>query len=256
MLSSARVPAIAAALAGLLLTSACNSAGGDSPPVSAPSLGVDPASLPVVSESAAAPTADATTTEPATRTTTRPAATATTAATGGSGTGSGGGSGVFSGTRQVYLLPQNSEATLGVVNGGKIGLSSSFGDKELFVLTPDTAGGDEFHIRTAKVRSGGEALCVSAKLGAGGRPGTVVTAGCNAAAADQIFRFRQTGESNGKPTYTIRTGADVFIIQDPTGEIAGTGVGVAAVKIGEGTADIDTPFVIPDKGKASLPALD
>jgi hypothetical protein len=31
---------------------------------------------------------------------------------------------------------------------------------------------------------------------------------------------------------------------------------VIAANIGEGTADIDTPFLLPDKGKATLPALD
>ncbi|SDT03585.1 hypothetical protein [Actinoplanes derwentensis] len=247
MLSSARVPAATAVLAGLLLTSACNSGTGDPAPAAAPSLAEIPASSSAWPAPAAEPTTAAVTTSPASR----PASTATTTAAGG-----GAGSDVFSGTRQVYLLPKNSEATLGVVNDGKIGLSGAFGDNELFVLTPVTRGGDTFQIRTGKLRAGGEALCVSAKLGAGGRPGTVVTAGCDATAGDQIFRFRQTGESNGKPTYTIRTGADTFIIQDPTGEIAGTGVGVAAVTIGEGTADIDTPFVIADKGKASLPALD
>ncbi|MBB2946586.1 hypothetical protein FB565_006354 [Actinoplanes lutulentus] len=252
MLSSARVPAATAALAGLLLISACNSGEGDVPPVAAPSPAAVPASSSAGTEPAAEPTTAAATTSPASRPTTRPASTPTTAATGGGANGSG----VFSGTRQVYLLPKNSEATLGVVGGGKIGLSSAFGDNELFVLTPTTPGGDEFQIRTGKLRAGGEALCVSAKLGAGGKPGTVVTAGCDAGAGDQVFRFRRTGESNGKPTYTIRTGSTTYIIQDPTGEIAGTGVGVAAVTIGEGTADIDTPFVIADKGKASLPSLD
>ncbi|GIF25095.1 hypothetical protein Ate02nite_78250 [Paractinoplanes tereljensis] len=191
------------------------------------------------SPSSAAPKPSATTSSPA--------------AGGGSNTGGGG---VFSGTRQIYLLPKNSEATLGVVQDGKIGLSEKFGDAELFVLTAAKPGGDQYLIRTAKLRKGGEPLCLSAKLGAGGKPAAVLTTACDAAAADQLFRFRKTGTSNGKPTYTIRTGTDTYVIQDPTGEIASTGTGVAAITIGEGTPDIDTPFVLADKGAASLPALD
>jgi hypothetical protein len=186
----------------------------------------------------------------------RPSATTSTSTKGDSGKGGGQNGGVFSGTRQVYLLPKNSESTLGVVQDGKIGLSERFGDAELFVLTAVESGGDQYWIRTAKLRKGGEALCLSAKLGSGGEPAAVLTKACSASAADQLFRFRKTGESNGKPTYTIRTGRDTFIIQDPTGEIAGTGTGVAAVSIGEGTPDIDTTYVIADKGKASMPTLD
>ncbi|GIE76513.1 hypothetical protein Aph02nite_24630 [Actinoplanes philippinensis] len=231
-----RLPAAGLVVAGLLLNTAC-SGGGEAQP--------SPAGTPGTSPSAASPPAAATTTA-AGPASSPPAATSQP----DTGSGSGGGD-VFSGTRQVYLLPENSEATLGVVGGGRIGLSEAFDDNALFVLTP--AGGDRYRIRTAKLRAGGEALCVSAKLGAGGKPGAVVTTGCDAAAGDQLFRFRRTGESNGKPTYTIRTGSGTYIIQDPNGDIAGTGTGVAAVSIGEGTPDIDTPFVIPDKGKATLP---
>jgi hypothetical protein len=154
----------------------------------------------------------------------------------------------------VLLLPKNSEATVGVVGGGKLGLSETFGDADLFVLTK--VSGDRYWIRTAKLRAGGEPFCVSAKLGPGGEPAAVRTKACDASAQDQLFRFRKTGESNGKPTYTVYTGKDTFIIQDPTGEIAGTGTGVAAVAIGEGTPDIDTPFVIADRGNATMPTLD
>jgi hypothetical protein len=225
-----RVLAAAVLLGGLLLTSAC--ATGDSagaapaPASSAPS----PSSPPPSPSASPSPTATRTTPS--------------------------GGGGVFSGTRQVNLLPKNSEATLGVVQDGKIGLSEKFGDNELFVLKPVRPGGDQYWIQTAKLRAGGEPYCLSAKLGPGGKPAAVKTTACDAAASDQLFRFRQTGESNGKPTYTIRTGRDTYVIQDPTGEIAHTGTGVAAVTIGEGTPDIDTPFVIADKGKAGMPALD
>ncbi|WP_213006238.1 hypothetical protein [Paractinoplanes toevensis] len=235
MRTTSRVLAAATVLSGLLLTSACARAE-DSAGAVAGTPTSAPTSAPTVAPSSAAPAPSSASPKPS------------------SSSGASGG-GVFSGTRQVYLLPKNSEATLGVVQDGKIGLSEKFGDAELFVLTAAKPGGDQYLIRTAKLRKGGEPLCLSAKLGSGGAPAAVLTTACDAAAAGQLFRFRKTGESNGKPTYTIRTGTDTFIIQDPTGEIASTGTGVAAVTIGEGTPDIDTPFVLADKGKASLPAL-
>ncbi len=238
-----RIPAATVILSGLLLTTAACAAA-----ETAGSAGSGASTAP-----AAAPTSSAP--EPAAPSSATPTSAAPTKSK-PSGSGTSGGSGVFSGTRQVYLLPKNSEATLGVVGGGKIGLSEKFGDNELFVLTAVRPGGDQYWIRTAKLRKGGEPYCLSAKLGPGGKPAAVTTTACDAGAADQLFRFRKTGESNGKPTYTIRTGTTTYIIQDPTGEIAGTGTGVAAITIGEGTPDIDTPFVIADKGKATMPALD
>lgn len=247
MFTSVRVPATAAVLAGLLLTSAC--ANGDQ---AAPQTGSILPSTDVPGASASSPTA---TSSPSRRGESG-AGESGQDDNGADGTTAGGGSGVFSGTRQVLLLPKNSEATLGVVDGGKAGLSSSFGDNDLFVLTPVARGGDTYRIRTAKLRSGGEPLCLSAKVGTGGKPAAVLATGCDASVSSQQFSFRRTGESNGKPTYTIRTGRDTYIVQDPTGTISGTGTGIAASTIGEGTADIDTPFVVADRGPASLPALD
>jgi len=238
-----RVPVTVTVLSGLLLTSACAAATDDAPGAAGPAI--------VGTSTSASPSSS-----PATP---KPSATTPSASTGtgtGAGGGGGGGGGVFSGTRQVYLLPKNSETTLGVVQEGKIGLSEKFGDAELFVLTTVERGGDQYWIRTAKLRRSGEPLCLSAKLGSGGVPAPVRTTLCDASAADQLFRFRKTGDSSGKPTYTIRTGRDTYIVQDPTGTIASTGTGVAAVSIGEGTPDIDTPFIVADRGEASMPVLD
>jgi hypothetical protein len=237
------VPA-AVVLSGLMLTTACGSNG--TTESAAPGTSTSPVAATTMG-SAPSPSPAATSSSPASApTSSKPASTSSSSSS----------KGVFSGTRQVLLLPKNSEATLGVVAGGKIGLSEKFGDNDLFVLTPVRPGGDQYWIRTAKLRKGGEPLCLSAKLGPGGRPAAVTTTACDAAAPDQLFRFRQTGSSNGKPTHTIRTGTDTYIIQDPTGEIAHTGTGVAAATIGEGTPDIDTPFVIADRGQATLPSLD
>ena len=234
------VPA-AAVMSGLLLTSAC--AGEE--PMNAAAPGPSSAPSTASSFGSAASAAPSSATPKATLKATAVAA-KTPAKSGG----------VFSGTRQVLLLPKNSEATLGVVQQGKIGLSEKFGTSDLFVIKPLQPGGDRYWIQTAKLRKGGEPLCLSAKLGPGGKPAAVVTTACDASKTDQQFRFRKVGESNGKPTYTIYTGKDTFIIHDETGEIANTGTGVATVQIGEGTPDIDTPFLIADRGKATMPALD
>ena len=160
---------------------------------------------------------------------------------------------VFSGTRQVYLLPVGSESTVGVEESGRLGLSDAFDDRDRFVLTP--LGDDKYWIRTATLRVGGEASCVAVQDADGG-PGPVVTTACDAAAKNQRFLFRKTGTAEGKPTYTIRTESDIYLVQDPQGQLSPNGTGVVATYIGEGTPDIDTPFLLPDQGKASLPKLD
>ncbi|RZU49783.1 hypothetical protein EV385_1537 [Krasilnikovia cinnamomea] len=161
--------------------------------------------------------------------------------------------GVFSGRRQVFLVPVGSEGIVVVDASGRIGLTDGSGDRALFVLTP--IGGDRYLIQTAKIRVGGEASCVAVR-GNGEGPAPVVTAACDASAPGQQFRFRRTGAAEGKPTYTIYTGANTFLVRDEQGELLPGGTGVAAVRIGEGTPDIDTPFLLPDRGPASLPALD
>ena len=45
-------------------------------------------------------------------------------------------------------------------------------------------------------------------------------------------------------------------MQDPSGRLNTRGAGIVAATIGEGTADIDTPFLLVDTGRARLPALD
>ncbi|BCJ53377.1 hypothetical protein Asp14428_48520 [Actinoplanes sp. NBRC 14428] len=149
---------------------------------------------------------------------------------------------VFSGTREVWVLPVNSEGTLGVSSSRKVELSDAFDDRTLFVLTK--VQGERYWIRTARVRAGGEALCLQVE-----KDSRVTAAACDAAKSTQLFLFRNTGTSNGKLKYTIRTNNNVYIIVTPEG-------GVRAVPIGEGTPDIDTPFLLPDRGEAHLPDLD
>ena len=158
---------------------------------------------------------------------------------------------VFSGRRQVYLLPVNSEATVAVDRSNRLALSGAFDGRALFVLTP--AGDDRYLIKTAKLRTGGEPSCVQA---IGRTPAPVTVAACDAGKPEQLFRFRRTGTAEGKPKYTVYTGTDTYLVQDPDGELRPGGTGVVAAQIGEGTPDIDTPFFLPDRGAATLPALD
>jgi len=194
-----------------------------------------PAPVPLASPTVPGPTATA---APTPSPATTPSRTATSAGD------------AFSGTRQVRLLPVGSEATFAVGPDRRVALSGTFDDTSLFVIK--RVAGDRYWIMTATLRSGGEALCLRVEDGS---PATVVATGCDAGQSSQLFRFRRTGTVDGKPKYTIYTGADTYLVQDPTGELGSTG-GVTATQIGEGTPDIDTPFLLPDQGPANLPTLD
>jgi len=236
--SFARISAVAAALAAMLAQQACASTGSLSASGGVADPATSPATSPATASAGASPATSRSAASPAS-----PASPATSSSRKATAP-----SNVFSGDRQVYLLPLNSEATLAVGKSGRVELSEDFGDRALFVLTP--VGGGQYWIQTAKLRTGGEAYC----LGVKGK--NVSTVACDAAAGAQLFRFRKTGTSDGKPRYTIRTGADTYLVQDPQGTLNPGGTGVAAIQIGEGTPDIDTPFLLADRGRASMPNLD
>ena len=154
--------------------------------------------------------------------------------------------GVLSGTRQVFILPENNEATVAVDTSMNAGLSEDFGDRALFVFKPD---GDRYSIRTAKLRvdddPANETYCLAA------RSGKVVATACDSSDDDQLFVVLKSGTStSGKPVYVIRTAGYVFL------RVATPSSNLTATKIEEGTADAGTDFLLPDRGKASLPALD
>lgn len=161
--------------------------------------------------------------------------------------------GVFTGTRQVSLRLVDTKATLTVADADRLGLTTRADDRALFVLTP--AGGERFQIRTATLRVAGEAGCVRAD-GDGSRPAAVVVAACDTRDGNQLFRFRHTGDVAGEPKYTIRTSSDSYLVHDADRRLLPGGTGVVAVQIGEGTPDIDTPFLLTDRGEAKLPTLD
>jgi hypothetical protein len=154
--------------------------------------------------------------------------------------------GVLSGTRQVYILPENNEAAVAVDEAMKAGLSEDFGNRALFVFRPD---GDRFSIRTAKLRvnddPANETYCLAV------RSGKAVATACDSSDSNQLFHVIKSGSStSGKPTYVIRTKDYVFL------RVATPAANLTATKIEEGTADAGTDFLLPDRGKASLPALD
>ncbi|MGX6608244.1 hypothetical protein ACWKSP_39910 [Micromonosporaceae bacterium Da 78-11] len=155
--------------------------------------------------------------------------------------------GIFSGTRQVYLLPKNNEATVAVDSSMNAGLSDAFDDRALFVFTPN---GGRYSIKTAKLRvnndPANETFCLAVKNG------TVIATACDSGDSNQLFYVTRSGTttSTDKATYSIRTKDYVFL------RVATPSSNLTASKIDEGTADAGTDFVLPDQGKAALPALD
>ncbi len=154
--------------------------------------------------------------------------------------------GALSGNRQVFILPENNEATVAVDTSMNAGLSEDFGDRALFVFTP-TDG--RYLIKTAKLRVNNdptnETYCLAVKNG------NVKATSCDASDDNQLFHVIKSGsDTSGSPTYVIRTKDYVFLrVATPTANLTAT-------KIEEGTADAGVDFLLPDKGKASLPALD
>ena len=154
--------------------------------------------------------------------------------------------GVLAGNRQVWILPEVSEGPITVDSSMNAGVSDDFGDRALFVFTP-SAG--RYQIKTAKLRvdndPANETYCLAVKNG------KVVATACDAADSNQLFFVLKSGtNSSDKATYVIRTKDHVFL------RVADMMANLTASKIEEGTAGDGTDFLLPDKGEASLPALD
>jgi hypothetical protein len=148
----------------------------------------------------------------------------------------------FSGDRKVALVPEGQEFALSIAKSGEVSSTERWGKRAQFVASP--LGGGRYWLQTARLRSGGEPLCLKLTKKA------VVTDACDSSARHQRFAFSDVGDTDGgDPTYTIRTGANRYLILTEEGAFA-------PAHIGEGTPDIDTPFLLVDRGRASLPALD
>ena len=146
----------------------------------------------------------------------------------------------FSGTRKVVLLPVASEGILGIDRDLQATYVEAQGKRHQFVLVPSAK---RYLIKTASIRRGGEPLCL--ELGSS----SVEVTACDASERHQLFSFRPATPSNDKPTWTIRTSKHRYLLQNDLGAFE-------SAWIGEGTDDIDTPFLLGDKGRANLPVLD
>lgn len=148
----------------------------------------------------------------------------------------------FSGERRISLSPEGHEFALAIGKGGEATSTERWGKRSQFVATPVRAG--RYWLQTAALRRGGEPLCLKLTRS------RVLAVACDASAKHQLFRFTDAGETDGgDPTYTIGTGASRYLVVTDEGAFA-------PAQIGEGTPDIDTPFLLVDRGRASLPALD
>ena len=212
-----------------------------SPPVASAS---DPA--PASAPPSVIPSAAPSTSPPVSRPPSRPPASPSRPASGG---------GVLSGDRQVFffVLDKGSEvpeSVPAVTSGGRVNITADYGDRALFVPVPKSPGSKQFLIKTGKLRSGGEALCLQVQSN-GSDPLTLVTKACDTGEKDQSFKFDENGRDNqDRMTYLISVDG-LYMRYDPNGP---AGTGLIVQESGEG--DDLTSFVIIDRGKATIPALD
>lgn len=148
----------------------------------------------------------------------------------------------FSGERRIALAPEGHEFALTIGKDGRATSTDHGGKRAQFVATP--LGRGRYWLQTAHLRSGGEPLCLQLHRKA------VAAEACDAGARHQRFRFDDAGaNASGNPTYLLRTGATRHLVVDEDGAFV-------PAQVGEGTADVETPFVLVDRGRAELPALD
>ncbi len=158
---------------------------------------------------------------------------------------------VLSGDREVFFFllddgEEVPETVLGVTREERVDVTADYGVRSLFVPVPGSRDGNEYAIRTARLRSGGEAFCWQVRDGGSG-PGTIVAAACDAGDLAQRFTLAERGEDNqGRMTYAIRNGENA-VVYDPRGD--GDGLVVRA----PGEQMPDTTYVLIDRGAAELP---
>jgi hypothetical protein len=202
------------------------------------------------------PPASTATAAPSHPATTAPAATAPTTSTGAPPSSRPAGPSsvppVLSGNRQVYFYVLHKgeevpELLLDVLPGRRVDIDADYGDAGLFVPRPAPSGGGLYQILTAKLRTGGEPLCLAVSNGAG--PLKVVTAACDARSKAQLFSIYDEGKDNqGRTMYGVEN-QSAFLQYDPNGHI-----GLYAEELGD--ASLDTTFVLIDRGPQTLPDFD
>ena len=177
-----RIIAVMVAATALTLTQACT--------------GTAPATSP-----APAPSGTTVSAEPSVPTSVPPSATPTVAPSPSRTATSAGGVDVLSGKHQVYIVPVADGmhmplTVLGVDAKGRVNVTDEFGDRAGFVPVQTAPKSAKYLIKTADIRSGGEALCLQVQ-GNGSNPLTLVTKACDAGNKDQIFRFQAQGKDKG-----------------------------------------------------------
>jgi hypothetical protein len=128
----------------------------------------------------------------------------------------------------------------------RVTVTSDYGVRALFVPVPVAPAGQQFLIKTARLRAGGEAYCWQVRDSETNPPATVHTAACDAGDAKQLFRFTPLERDNqGRRTYAIDNDED-YLQYQPTGE---SGL-VAKLHRDD---QLETTFVLVDRGPAELP---
>lgn len=181
---------------------------------------------------ATAPSSSAAPTQAATSTTsTTPAATKAPAGKATKGSGA-----ILAGKRQVVIKPVQSAESIVALDKGRLTTIDGEAEHTLFVLSP-TSG--KFLIKTAKVVSGGEPLCLVVKTNGTGSL-TVASAACDAGKSDQLFTIEAAGKA-----WSIANG-DAFLQLSPK-------YGIIARELGD--APLTTTFTFVDNGASTLPKL-
>lgn len=224
--------ALLAAVAALACTQACAAT---TPGTATPAPSVSPPAVPPASPASPAVSPASPAASPAT-----PAA-------------SPGAASVLSGKRQVFLFPLDKgaevpESVVAVTAKNRAEITADYGDRALFVPVPTAPRSKKYLMKTGKLQTGGEALCLQVQ-GNGSNPLTLVTKACDAGNKDQTFAFQDNGRDNqGRTTYLIHVDG-LYLHYSPDGRY-----GLIVQESGEG--DDLTSFVVIDRGAATIPALD
>jgi hypothetical protein len=159
-------------------------------------------------------------------------------------------SGFLDGKRQVFFLPRLDEtelpdSVLAVTNGGRVQVTDGYTERALFVPVPKARGAKERLIKTGKLRTGGEPLCLQVHAN-GADPLTLITAPCDAGDPTQLFLFEPSGEDEeGRTTYGVRN-RDAYLQWHALGA-----TGLVVEELGD--SELDTTFSLQDQGAATLP---
>jgi hypothetical protein len=160
--------------------------------------------------------------------------------------------GPLSGERQLFIFTlfkgeEVPESVVAVTKEQQVEITLDYGERALFVPVRAAPEGDEYVIKTGRIRSGGEAFCWVVQ-GDGTAPGKVVIDACDLGDPRQMITIKEAGKDNqDRMTYTLRNG-DRYLTYDPLGED-----GFAAQDLGG--KDPESTYVFIDRGESTIPEL-